>query len=380
MAKPARAPEHTQHKMDLMALGKAAKRGFDNKKYLAAETKELKRRVKFFGGRLYLEIGGKFYHDNHAARVLPGYDPDSKVRMLAAMQKGGKTKVELVHCISSLMIFEGKRRGDSDKLYSDQLIDDVKMLSEKGLPTEAIFISRICDRTKSAADHMKARLEKEFGKRHGIRILIGHDLPNYPFDVEGILSDKGFGRQDYLHADEGITVVTAPGPGSGKMAFCMEQMYNDRMRLSPICSGYAKVETFPVWNMPLTHPVNIAYEAATADIGDYNVIDRFHKKAYGISAVNYNRDVDNFEILQKIILGMAKRDDPLRSIKSPTDMGIGMTKAGIVSDKVVREAAEAEIVRRTFQYAELFAQGKVSEDIVERMKRILAKAGLSERK
>jgi uncharacterized protein (UPF0371 family) len=350
---------------------------FDERKYLKSEIGELENRVDFFGGRLYLEIGGKFYHDTHAARVLPGFDPDTKVRMIKKVQKDGRINVELVHCISSLMVKEGKMRGDSHVLYGDQLIEDIKILGEKGLDTQAVFVSMVSPKTAAFAKDVEDRIEKEFGGN--IEVLIGYDIAGYPHDLKAILSDKGYGKQGYLHAEKGITVVTAPGPGSGKMAFCMQQMYNDRTRHArPIRSGYAKIETFPVWNLPLSHPVNIAYEAATADIGDYNLIDPYHKKAYKVEAVNYNRDVENFEILKRIIDGMTAKDDPMRSIRSPTDMGIGRTKDGIVDDKVARKAALAEIVRRTYQYAEAFTEGHGSRETVERMRTILLKAGLTE--
>jgi uncharacterized protein (UPF0371 family) len=348
------------------------KKGFDVKKYRRAEEKELKKRVKFFSGRLYLEIGGKLYSDNHAARVLPGYDPDTKIGLLKKFSK----KIDLVHCISSKMIWQGKMRGDSHVLYSDQLINDIKYLKSKGIESEAVFISRISESTKHATEAMKRKIEKEFGKNR-IKVLFGYEIPRYPKDIKIILSNRGYGLQQYLFAKKEITSITAPGPGSGKMAFCMAQMFNDRK--DGIRSGYAKIETFPVYNLPLNHPVNIAYEAATADIGDFNVIDRFHKAAYGITAVNYNRDVENFAILKKIIDGMTAESDPLRSYKSPTDMGISMIKIGIMNDRVVRKAAEAEIVRRYYSYKQGFKSGYVTKTTMKRMEKILKNAGLEKK-
>ncbi|MFH1623513.1 MAG: DUF1846 domain-containing protein, partial [Candidatus Aenigmatarchaeota archaeon] len=242
-------------------------KGFSTAKYMRAEAAALRRRVRVFGGRLYLEIGGKFYNDGHASRVLPGYDPDTKVKLL----KKFRGRLALVQCISSLMINQGKSRGDTRVLYSDQLVQDIRELRRKGMPTEAVFISRVTPGRRRVAEATRRKLRRIFGKNK-IRIVFGYEIPDYPRDLGTILSDEGYGRQDHLAADRGITVVTAPGPGSGKMAFCMAQMYGDRMR--GVRSGYAKVETFPVWNLPLNHPVNVAYEAATADIGDYNVIDR----------------------------------------------------------------------------------------------------------
>ena len=342
------------------------KNGFDERRYLLAESSALKRRIKFFGGRLYLEIGGKFYNDGHAARVLPGYDPDTKVGLL----KRFESRVELVHCISSLMIRQGKFRGDSKVLYSDQLVNDIRALRRKGMQTEAVFISRVSGRTKRAAEAMRRKLQRSFGKT-GIKIIFGYEIPDYPRDLRAILSDKGYGRQDCLHAEKGMTVVTAPGPGSGKMAFCMAQMYMDRRR--GVRSGYAKVETFPVWNLPIDHPVNVAYEAATADIGDYNVIDRFHKAAYGVTAVNYNRDVRNFAILRRITQAMTSEDDPMRAYRSPTDMGIGCTKAGIIDGNIVRQSAEVEILRRYWQCRRDYEAGRADAATMRRMERVLMK-------
>lgn len=348
----------------------ADEKGFDVKKYRRAEEKELKKRVKFFGGRLYLEIGGKLYEDGHAARVLPGYDHDTKTELLKKFSK----HIDLVHCISSKMIWQGKIRGDSHVLYSDELIKDIKYLKSRGIETEAVFISRVSRSTRHAAEAMKRKIEGEFGKNGDIKILFGYEISRYPKNLKVILSDKGYGHEEYLNPKKPIIAITAPGPGSGKMAFCMAQMFHDRKY--EIMSGFAKIETFPVYNLPLNHPVNIAYEAATADIGDYNVIDKYHKAAYGIDAVNYNRDVENFAILKRIIDGMTTEGDPLRSIKSPTDMGIGMIKIGITNDRIVRRAAEAEIIRRYYSYKKDFESGRVTKEVMERMENILKKARL----
>lgn len=347
------------------------KKGFDTDKYIRAELKAIEKRAKLFDRRLYLEIGGKLCSDNHAARVLPGYAVDTKVRLLKKLQNKLRRKLDIVHCISVKMIEQGKMRGDSLLLYSDQLIKDIKDLESKGLGSSAVFISRVSESTRAIAEKMKSKIAKE---DDGLKILLGYEIPNYPLDLKIILSDDGYGRQDYFDTKSRIVVITAPGPGSGKMAFCMAQMYRDRKH--NIKSGYTKLETFPVWNLPLDHPVNIAYEAATADIGDYNVVDRFHKRAYGIAAINYNRDVDNFEILKKIIDAMTEEGDPLRTYKSPTDMGVSMTKAGIINDRVVRKAAKAEIVRRYDSYKQALEAGHESEITLERMLKILEKYGL----
>ena len=341
------------------------RKGFDEHKYMRAEAAALRKRVRMFRGRLYLEVGGKFYNDNHAARVLPGYDPDTKVRLL---QKFG-SRLQLVQCISALMINRGKCRGETRVLYSDQLVKDVRELRRRGMETEAVFISRVSPRTRRAADAMARRIAREFGR--GIRILRGYEIAGYPRDLKAVLCDRGYGRQDYLRCKTGITAVTAPGPGSGKMAFCMAQMYNDRRR--GIRSGYAKIETFPVWNLPLAHPVNVAYEAATADIGDYNVIDRRHKAAYGLTAVNYNRDAENFAVMKRIIDAMTDSRDPLRRYRSPTDMGIGCTRAGIVADGIVRQSAEVEIIRRYWDCRHAFESGRADAAMMRRMERVLDK-------
>lgn len=338
-------------------------KGFDERRYMRAEAAALKKRVRMFHGRLYLEVGGKFYNDSHAARVLPGYDPDTKVRLL---QKFGD-RLQLVQCISALMINQGKFRGETHVLYSDQLVRDIRELRRRGMETEAVFVSRVSPRTVRAADAMERRIAREFGR--GIKILHGYEIPNYPHDLKGILGKEGYVKEGYLRCKTGITAVTAPGPGSGKMAFCMAQMYDDRRR--GVHSGYAKIETFPVWNLPLSHPVNVAYEAATADIGDYNVLDRRHKAAYGVTAVNYNRDVENFPIMQRIVHAMAGARDPMRRYRSPTDMGIGCTKAGIVDDRAVREAAEVEVLRRYWECRHAFESGRADAATMRRMERVL---------
>jgi len=340
-------------------------KGFDERRYMRAESEALRKRVRMFHGRLYLEVGGKFYNDNHAARVLPGYDPDTKVRLL---RKFGD-RLQLVQCISALMINQGKFRGETRVLYSDQLVKDVRELRRRGMETEAVFISRVSPRTRRAADAMARRIAREFGR--GIKILRGYEIPDYPRDIKAILGDQGYIKEGYLQCRTGITAVTAPGPGSGKMAFCMAQMFDDRRR--GVRSGYAKIETFPVWNLPLRHPVNVAYEAATADIGDYNVLDRRHKAAYGRAAVNYNRDAENFAVMKRIIDAMTAKNDPLRRYRSPTDMGIGCTKAGITDDRAVREAAETEVLRRYWDCIHAFESGRADAATMQRMESVLGR-------
>jgi uncharacterized protein (UPF0371 family) len=256
--------------------------------------------------------------------------------------------VEIVHCISAKDIEGRKIRRDFGLTYDDQIVKDINDLHEMGLDVSAVVISRF-------SNELTARRFRQKLVNMGIPVFVHYELPNYVKDLEMVLSDRGYGRQDYVDTERKIVVVTAPGPGSGKFSFCMTQLYNDRKR--GIMSGFSKFETFPVWNLSLDHPVNVAYEAATADIGDCNVLDPFHKVAYGLDAVNYNRDVENFAVMKQIIERMIEEDDPMAGVKSPTDMSVSMVKEGIVDDEVVREASRQEIVRRYFRYRREFVEG-----------------------
>ena len=334
-------------------------KGFDTEKYLNAQVARILKRVSFFD-KLYLEFGGKLRYDNHASRVLPGFDLDTKVRMLKRLGE----EVEIVHCISAKDIEGRKIRRDFGLTYDDQIVKDINDLHETGLDVSAVVINRF-------SNELTARKFKQKLDNMKIRVFVHYELPNYPKDLGMVLSDKGYGRQDYVDTERKIVVVTAPGPGSGKFSFCMAQLYNDRKR--GIMSGFSKFETFPVWNLSLDHPVNVAYEAATADIGDCSVMDPFHKRAYGVEAVNYNRDVENFAVMKKIIEGMVGKDDPMAEVRSPTDMGVNMVKEGIVDDDVVREASKQEIVRRYFVYQREFVEGCTLHDTLARMDKIMAK-------
>jgi uncharacterized protein (UPF0371 family) len=339
------------------------KMGFDTKKYLNAQIKKILDRVSLFD-KLYLEFGGKLRYDYHASRVLPGFDVDTKVQMLRRL--GNKT--EIIHCISAKDIEGRKIRRDFGLTYDDQTVKDINDLCETGLGVSAVVINRF--NNELIAKKFKQKLQNR-----RIRVFIHYEIPNYPQDLDFVISDKGYGKQEYVDTEKKIVVVTAPGPGSGKFSFCMAQVYNDRKR--GVRSGFAKFETFPVWNLNLKHPVNIAYEAATADIGDYNIVDPFHKKAYGISAINYSRDVENFAIMKKIIAKIVDKDDPMAKYKSPTDMGVNMIKEGIIDYDVVREASKEEIVRRYFRYHREFVEGETLYDTIERMERIMEKAGVN---
>ena len=336
--------------------------GFDTEKYLDAQIKRILDRVSLFD-TLYLEFGGKLRYDYHASRVLPGFDANTKVQMLRRLGN----KIEIIHCISAKDIEGRKIRRDFGLAYDDQTLKDINDLREVGLDVSAVVINRF--NNELTANKFKQKLQNR-----RIRVFIHHELPNYLKDLEFVVSEKGYGKQDRVDTKKRIVVVTAPGPGSGKFSFCMAQVYNDRKR--GVKSGFAKFETFPVWNLSLNHPVNIAYEAATADIGDYNIVDPFHKKAYGITAINYSRDVENFAIMEKIIDKIVDKDDPMAKCKSPTDMGVNMVKEGIIDDDVVREASKEEIVRRYFRYHREFVEGNTLYDAFERMKKIVEKTGV----
>jgi len=337
------------------------KKGFDTKKYLSAQVKKILDRVELFD-KLYLEFGGKLRYDYHASRVLPGFEVDAKIQML---QRLGE--IEIIHCINAKDIEGRKIRRDFGLAYEDQIIKDINDLRELSLGVSAVVINRF--NNEPAA---KKFIQKLRNRR--IQVFTHYDFPNYLEDIEFVVSDRGYGKQEYVKTQKKIIVITAPGPGSGKMSFGMAQVYNDRKR--GVNSGFGKFETFPIWNLPLEHPVNIAYEAATADIGDYNVVDPFYKEAYGITAINYNRDVENFAIMKKIIEKMVGKDDPMAKIKSPTDMSVNMAKEGIINDEVVREASKQEIGRRYFKYQREFVEGETTIDTLERMDKIMQKAGV----
>ncbi len=336
--------------------------GFSTEKYLKAQIAKIEQRVSLFD-KLYLEFGGKLRWDNHASRVLPGYALDTKIQMLKRL----KGQIEIVHCISAKDIEARKIRGDSRLPYEDQILRDINELAELDLPVSAVVINRFSG--EWSAQKFKQRLENR-----GFRVFIGYEIPNYLSDLDKVLSDEGYGKPEYVPTEKKIVIVTAPGPGSGKMSFAMSQVYQDRKR--GITSGYAKFETFPIWNLELDHPVNTAYEAATADLGDYNQVDPFHLSAYGVTSINYNRDVENFAILRRMIEKMVGPDDPLADYRSPTDMGVNMAAEGIVNDEVCREASRQEIVRRYFRYNRDFVEGATGRETLRRMDVIMAKVGV----
>jgi len=335
--------------------------GFDNGKYLAEQTAAINERVARFSDKLYLEFGGKLLFDFHAARVLPGFDPNVKMRLLHALSD----RAEVVLCIYAGDIEKKKMRADFGITYDAdalKLIDDLK---EWGVPLRAVVITRY-DEQPSAAS-FKRRLE-----HHGIRVYTHRFTRGYPTDIDTIVSEQGYGANEYIETDRPIVVVTGPGPGSGKLATCLSQLYHDHRRGRS--AGYAKFETFPIWNLPLQHPVNVAYEAATAELKDVNQLDHFHLEAHDERAVNYNRDLEAFPLLQRIIEKITGEPSFYRS---PTDMGVNRAGFGIVDDAVVREAGAQEIVRRYFRYACEHAMGLVDRETVQRIELLMSDLGLT---
>ena len=306
--------------------------GFDNEKYLKIQSERIKERISHFGDKLYLEFGGKLFDDFHASRVLPGFAPDSKLRMLLQMAD----MAEIVIVISAVDIEKNKVRGDLGITYDVDVLRLIEEYENKGLYVGSIVITHY--EGQSGAKQFKETLEKK-----NIRVYLHYTIEGYPANIPLIVSPEGFGKNDYIETHRPLVVITAPGPGSGKMATCLSQLYHDSLR--GIKAGYAKFETFPIWNIPLKHPVNLAYEAATADLNDVNMIDPFHLEAYGKTAVNYNRDIEIFPVLSAIfekIYGECV-------YKSPTDMGVNMAGNCIVDDEACCEASKMEIIRRYYQ-------------------------------
>ena len=331
--------------------------GFDNKKYIQMQSKHIGERVHMFGDKLYLELGGKLFDDHHASRVLPGFEPDSKIKMLMHL----KDKLEIVIAISAIDIVKNKVNSNHNLTYDLDTIRLIKAFQSLGLLVGSIVITQYSG--QPAADMFKMRLENM-----GIKVFLHYPIPGYPSNVEFIVSEEGFGKNDYIETEKPIVVVTAPGPGSGKMATCLSQLYHENIR--GIKAGYAKFETFPIWNLPLKHHVNLAYEAATVDLNDVNMIDPFHLEAYGETTVNYNRDIEVFPVLNAIlekILG----ESPY---KSPTDMGVNMAGNCIVDDAVCRQASKEEIIRRYYQVLKDKINGKCDDSVLYKMQLIMKQA------
>ena len=333
---------------------------FDNEKYLQMQSEHIRERIAQFGGKLYLEFGGKLYDDNHASRVLPGFQPDSKLRMLLQL----KDQVEMVIAINADDIEKNKVRGDLGITYDRDVIRLIDVFRGFGLYVSSVVLTRY--HGQSLAKAFQSRLEGL-----GIRVYHHYEIAGYPADTAHIVSEEGFGKNDYIETSRSLVVVTAPGPGSGKLATCLSQLYHEHIRGNT--AGYAKFETFPIWNLPLNHPVNLAYEAATADLNDVNMIDPFHLEAYGITTVNYNRDVEAFPVLVAIfekILGYCP-------YKSPTDMGVNMAGNCIVDDEGTCAASRQEIIRRYYEALCDQKKGKNVEDAVRKLDQLMKKAGVS---
>lgn len=334
--------------------------GFDNDKYVRMQSQHIRDRISQFGGKLYLEFGGKLFDDYHASRVLPGFEPDSKVKMLLEM----KDDAEIVIAISADDIERNKRRGDLGITYDEDTLRLIDAFRGIGLYVGSVVITHYTN--QPAASNFQKRLETL-----GIKVYRHYIIPEYPSNVELIVSEDGFGKNDYIETERSLVVVTAPGPGSGKMATCLSQLYHEHKRGTS--AGYAKFETFPIWNVPLKHPINLAYEAATADLDDINMIDPFHLEAYGETTVNYNRDVEIFPVLNAILTRIFGES----TYKSPTDMGVNMAGNCIIDDDACREASNQEIIRRYYSAACSLRQGFGTEEEVRKIELIMKSLGLS---
>lgn len=334
---------------------------FDNELYLKLQSENINKRIKKFNNKLYLELGGKIFDDLHASRVLPGFDPNIKIKLLQKM----KDKVEIVLCISANDIEKNRIRADLGLNYADEVLRLVDNMRELNLYVSSFVITLF--KGQSSAQKFAQRLEQR-----GEKVYFHHYTKGYPNDVETIVSDEGYGANPYIETTRPLVVVTAPGPSSGKLATCLSQLYHEYKR--GVKAGYAKYETFPVWNLPLKHPVNIAYEAATADLNDVNQIDPFHFNAYGTLAINYNRDIAVFPILQNILHKITGKE----VYKSPTDMGVNMLKDAITDDKLAQLSAKKEILRRYYRAECDYKKGQITFDNLERNKSLVSEVGVKD--
>lgn len=334
---------------------------FDNELYLKLQSENINKRIKKFNNKLYLELGGKIFDDLHAARVLPGFDPNIKIKLLQKM----KDKVEIVLCISANDIEKNRIRADLGLNYADEVLRLVDNMRELNLYVSSFVITLF--KGQSSAQKFAQKLEQR-----GEKVYFHHYTKGYPNDVETIVSDEGYGANPYIETTRPLVVVTAPGPSSGKLATCLSQLYHEYKR--GVKAGYAKFETFPVWNLPLKHPVNIAYEAATADLNDVNQIDPFHFNAYGTLAINYNRDIAVFPILQNILHKITGKE----VYKSPTDMGVNMLKDAITDDKLAQLSAKKEILRRYYRAECDYKKGQITFDNLERNKSLVSEVGVKD--
>lgn len=345
----------------IYGVGKTMKKiGFDNDKYVRMQSQKILDRIAYFGGKLYLEFGGKLFDDYHASRVLPGFKPDSKIRMLLEL----KEQAEIVITINADDIEKNKRRGDLGITYDQDVFRLIDAFREIGLYVGSVVITHY--RSQITAELFQKRLETL-----GIKVYRHYPIPDYPSNIPLIVSDEGYGKNDYIETTRSLVVITAPGPGSGKMATCLSQLYHDNKR--GIQAGYAKFETFPIWNLPLKHPVNLAYEAATTDLNDVNMIDHFHLEAYGVTTINYNRDIEIFPVLN----AMFEKIEGKSPYKSPTDMGVNMAGFCITDDEVVCRASEQEIIRRYYSARCAQRQGMADKSEVYKLELLMNQLGIS---
>ncbi len=334
--------------------------GFDNDKYIRIQSEHIKERIQQFSGKLYLELGGKLFDDHHASRVLPGFQPDSKLRMFKRIAD----QIEIVIVISAEDMVKNKMRADLGITYDEDVLRLRKEFESRGFMVGSVVITHY--NGQHAADAFRERL-----KREGLKSYLHYLIDGYPHNVDLIASDEGFGKNDYVETSRPLVIVTAPGPGSGKMAVCLSQLYNEHRR--GVEAGYAKFETFPVWNLPLKHPVNIAYEAATADLNDVNMIDPFHLEAYQKITVNYNRDVEIFPVLNALFEGIYGQSP----YKSPTDMGVNMVGFCISDDEACQEASRQEIIRRYYTATNKYALGADNASEVQKIQMLFGQAKIS---
>jgi len=333
--------------------------GFDNDKYLKEQTEAILKRVSRFNDKLYLEFGGKVLYDYHAARVLPGFDPNVKMRLLQLL----KDKIDVILCIYAGDIERNKIRADFGITYDVDALKTIDDFREWGINVTAVVITRYQNQPAAAAFKNKLELR-------GMKVYLHYPTQGYPTDVDLIVSDQGYGANEYIQTTKPIVIVTGPGPGSGKLATCLCNLYHEYR--NGIKAGYAKFETFPIWDLPLTHKVNIAYEAATADLRDENLIDIHHLNAYNVEVVNYNRDIEAFHLLKRILEKITGGES---MYQSPTDMGVNRASAGIVNNDIIEEAAHQEIVRRYFRCAVEYAMGMTEKDSLDRVKEVMQKVG-----
>ncbi len=334
--------------------------GFDNKRYLSMQSEKIQERIDAFGDKLYLEFGGKLFDDYHASRVLPGFEPDSKIKMLLKL----RSIAEILVVISANDIVKNKYRSDLGITYDADVIRLLDVFKRKGLYVGSVVVNMY--QPQPAVDGFIKRLQNL-----GVAVYKHYAIEGYPSDVQKIVSEEGYGRNDYIPTKRRLVIVTAPGPGSGKMATCLSQLYHENLR--GVKAGYAKFETFPIWNIPLSHPVNVAYEAATADLNDVNMIDPYHMEAYNTLSVNYNRDVEIFPVVSAMlekILGYSP-------YKSPTDMGVNMAGNCIIDDEACRQSSKEEIIRRYYAALCDAKKGRISKEVVGKLELLMSKSGIS---